>query len=76
MHRVGLDGRPQKKLALFMSVSGSPKKRFLIAHENYQNKWRARFGAHLTFKMGRNGREANRMHRQGLDRHPQKNWHF
>ena len=57
MHRQGLDGRPQKNLAFLTSESGSPKKWFSIAHENYQNWGYARFEARLTLKMGRTGRE-------------------
>ena len=76
MHRQGLDGRSRKNLAFFTSESGSPKKWCAIAHENRQNEGYARFGARLTFKMGRAGREGNRMHRQGLDGRPQKNLAF
>ena len=57
MHRQGLDGRPQKNLAFLTSESGSPKKWFAIAHENHRNEGYARFGARLTFKMDRMGRE-------------------
>ena len=57
MHRQGLDGRPQKNLAFLTSESRSPKKWFAIAHENHRNEGYARFGARLTFKMGRTGRE-------------------
>ena len=56
MHRQGLDGRPQKILAFFTLESGSPKKWFAITYENRQNEGYARFGARLTFKMGRTGR--------------------
>ena len=52
MHRQGLEGRLPKKLAFFMLESGSPKKRFAIAHENRQNRRYAHFRARLTFKMG------------------------
>ena len=57
MHRQCLDGRPQKKLAFLTSESGSPKKLFAIAHKNSRNEGYARFGARLTFKMGRTGHE-------------------
>ena len=57
MHRQGLDGRPQKKLAFLTSESGSPKSWFAIAHKNHRNEGYARFEARLTFKMGRTGRE-------------------
>ena len=53
MHRQGLDGCPQKKLAFFTLESGSPKKWFAIAHENRRNEGYARFEARFTFKMGR-----------------------
>ena len=49
MHRQGLDRHPQKNLAFLTSKSGS--------HENRRNEGYARFGARLTFKMGRTGRE-------------------
>ena len=57
MQRKVLDGRPQKHLEFLTSESGSPKKWFAIAHENHRNEGYARFGARLTFKMGRMGRE-------------------
>ena len=57
MHRQGLDRRPQKNLAFLTSESGSPKKWFAIAHENCRNEGYVRFGARLTFKIGRTGRE-------------------
>ena len=57
MHRKGLDGRPQKNLALLTSEFGSPKKWFAIAHKNRQNEGYARFEARLTFKMGQTGCE-------------------
>ena len=57
MHRQGLDGRPIKNLAFLTSESGSPKKWFAIAHENHRNKEFARFGARLTFQMGRTDRD-------------------
>ena len=57
MHRQGLDGRPQKKLAFLTSESGSPKKWFAIAHEHRWNEGYARFEARLTMKMGRTGRD-------------------
>ena len=56
MHRQGLDGRPQKNLAFFTSESGSPKKSCAIAQENRRNEGYARFGARLTFQIGRTGR--------------------
>ena len=56
MHKQGLDGCP-KKLAFLSSEFGSPKKWFAIAHENHRNEGYARFGARLTLKMGRTGRE-------------------
>ena len=55
MHRQGLDRRPQKNLTFLTSESGSPKKWFAIEHENHRNEGYARFGARLTFKMGRTG---------------------
>ena len=57
MHRQGLDRRPQKNLAFLTLESGSRKKWFAIARENRQNEGYARFGARLTFKNGRTGRE-------------------
>ena len=58
MHRQGLDGRPQKNLALLTSDTESPKKWFTIAHENCQNEGYARFEARLSFQMGRTSRDA------------------
>ena len=57
MHRQGLDGRPQKHLTFLTLEYGSTKKWFATAHENRRNKGYARFGARLTFKMGRTDRE-------------------
>ena len=57
MHRQGLDGRPQKHLAFWTSESRSPKKWCAIAHENRRNERYARFGARLTFQMGRTSRD-------------------
>ena len=57
MHREGLDGRPQKNLAFLTLEFGSPKKLFAIAHENHRNEGYARFGARLTFQMGRTSRD-------------------
>ena len=57
MHRQGHDERPQKKLAFLTSESGSPKKRFAIAHKNHRNEGNACFGACLSFKMGMTIRE-------------------
>ena len=57
MHRQCLEVRPQNNLAFLMSQSESPKKLFNIAHKNSRNEGYARFGARLTFKMGRTGRE-------------------
>ena len=57
MHRQGLEGRPRKHLAFLMLESGSPKKWCAIAHENYRNEGYARFGARLTFQMGRTSRD-------------------
>ena len=56
IHRQGLDGRPQKKLAFLTSESGSPKKWCAIAHENHRNEGYAHSGARLTFQMGRTSR--------------------
>ena len=53
MHRKGLDGCPRKYLAFLRSKSGSTKKWCAIAHENHQNEGYARFGARLTYQMGR-----------------------
>ncbi|KAG5576354.1 hypothetical protein H5410_056488 [Solanum commersonii] len=33
--------------------SGSPKDPWIIAHENWQNKWFTSFGSHFTLKIGR-----------------------
>ncbi len=49
MHRQGLDGRPQKKIAFLTSESESP--------ENHRNEGYARFGACLSFKMGWTARD-------------------
>ena len=76
MHKQGVDGRPRKNLAFLTSESRSPKKWCAIAHENRRNEGYARFGARLTFEMGRTSREANRMHRKGLDGRPQKKLAF
>ena len=57
MHRKGLDGRPQKKLAFLTLDSRSPKKWFDIAQENRQNEGYARYGACLTFQMGWTSRD-------------------
>ncbi|TMW91232.1 hypothetical protein EJD97_014584 [Solanum chilense] len=57
MHRQGLDGRPRKNLAFLTSESGSTKKWCAIAHENRRNEAYARFGARLTFQMGRKSRD-------------------
>uniref|UniRef100_A0A3Q7H3F9 Uncharacterized protein n=1 Tax=Solanum lycopersicum TaxID=4081 RepID=A0A3Q7H3F9_SOLLC len=57
MHKQGLDGRPRKNLAFLTSESGSPKKWCAIAHENRRNEGYARFGARLTFQMGRTSRD-------------------
>ena len=57
MHRQGFDGCPQKNLAFFTSEFGSPKKWFAIAHENRRQEGYGRFGARLTLKMVRKGRE-------------------
>ena len=53
MYRQGLDGRLQKNLTFLTSESGTPKKWFAIAHENRRNEGYARFGARLTFQIGR-----------------------
>ena len=58
MHRQGLDGRPQKNLAFLTSESESPKKWFAITHKNRQNEGYTRFGARLTFQMGRTVRDS------------------
>ena len=58
MHRQGLDGRPQKHLTFLTLEYRLPKKWFAIAHENRRNEGYARFGARLTFKMGRTGGKA------------------
>ena len=76
MHRQGLDGRPQKNLAFLTSEFGSPKKWFAIAHENRRNEGYARFGARLTFQMGRTGRDGQLDAYTGLDGRPQKNLTF
>ena len=57
MHRQGLDGCQRKQLAFFTSEFGSPKKWCAIAHENRRNEGYARFGARLTFQMGRTSRD-------------------
>ena len=76
IHRKGLDGRPRKHLAFLTPESGSPKKWCAIAHENHRNEAYARFGARLTFQMGRKSRDGQPMHRQGLDGRPRKNLAF
>ena len=63
MHKQGLEGCPQKNLDFFDSESGSPKKWFAIAHKNRRNEGYARFGARLTFRMGRKGVRSNQMHK-------------
>ncbi|TMW82992.1 hypothetical protein EJD97_003426 [Solanum chilense] len=60
MNIQGLYRRPQKISTFLTSESGSPKKWCAIAYENRRNKKYARFGARLTFKMGRTGREGQR----------------
>ena len=57
MHRQGLDERPRKNFAFFTSESGSPKNLFTIVHKNRRNEGYARFGARLTFQMGRTIRD-------------------
>ena len=57
MHRQGLDGGPQINFAFLTFESGSPKKWLAIADENRRNEGYDRFGASLTFKMGRIGRD-------------------
>ena len=57
MYRQGLDGRPQKHLALLTLESGSPKKWGAIAHENRRNEAYVRFGARLTLQMVRTSRD-------------------
>ena len=57
MHRQGLEGHPRTNLAFLTSESKSPKKLCAIAHENRRNEGYARFGARLTFKIGRTGSE-------------------
>ena len=52
LHRQGVGGRPKIFLAFLTLESGSFKKWFAIAHENHLNRGYARFGAHLTLKMG------------------------
>ena len=76
MHRQGLDGRPRKNLAFLTLESGSPKNWCAIAHENRRNEAYAHFGARLTLQMGQTIREANRMHRHGLDGRPRKHLAF
>ncbi|TMW99146.1 hypothetical protein EJD97_002985, partial [Solanum chilense] len=57
LHSQGLDSRPQNFLSFLTSESESPKKWFAIAHENGLNWGYAHFGAQLTLKMGRTGRD-------------------
>ena len=57
MHIKGFDGRPRKYLAFLTSKSRSPTKWCAIALENRQNEAYARFGARLTFQMGRTSRD-------------------
>ena len=57
MHRQGLNGPPRKNMAFLTLESGSPKKWFAIAHKNRRNERYARFGARLTFQMGRTSRD-------------------
>ena len=76
MHRHGLDGRTQKKLAFLTSESGSTKKSCAKAHKNRRNEGYARFGARLTFQMGRKNRDGDPMQREGLDGRPRKKLAF
>ena len=57
MHRQGLERHPRKNLAFFTSESGSTKIWCAIVHENRRNEGYARFGARLTFQMGRTIRD-------------------
>ena len=57
MHRQGHDKRPRKNYAFLTSESGSPKKWCAIANKNRRNEAYARFGARLTFQMGRKSRD-------------------
>ena len=57
MNKKGIDVRPQNFFAFLTSESESPKKWCAIAHENRGNEAYARFGACLTYKMGRTGHE-------------------
>ena len=57
MHRQRLDGRPRLNLAFLTLESRSSKKWCAMAHENPQNEAYARFGARLTFQMGRRSRD-------------------
>ena len=57
MDTQDLDRRPRKNLAFLTLESGSPKKWCVIAHENRRNEGYARFGARLTFQMGRKIRD-------------------
>ena len=70
MHRQCLNGRPRQNLAFLTLEYGSLKKWCALAHENRRNEGYTRFGARLTFQIGRTSHDANRMHRQGLDGRP------
>ena len=63
-------------MAFLTSESGSPKKWCAIAHKNHRNEGYGRFEARLTFQWVGQAVMANRMHRQGLDGRPRKNFAF
>ena len=56
MQRQGLDGRPRKQFVIFDVGIRITEKMVCIAHENRRNEGYARFGARLTFQMGRTSR--------------------
>ncbi|TMW83499.1 hypothetical protein EJD97_001524 [Solanum chilense] len=57
MHSKGLDGRPQFFFGIFDVGIWITQKWFAIGHENRLNGVYALFGARLTLKMGRTGRD-------------------
>ena len=74
MHRQGLDGRLRKFFAFLTSESGSPKKWCAIAHKNRRNEGMLASGLLWPSKWVLQAVMANRMHRQGLEGRPRKNF--
>ena len=56
MHRKGLDGRPQKNLGIFYVGFRITQKMVYNSTQKSSKEGYARFGARLTFKMGRTDR--------------------